>query len=528
MLPRLQRQYKGELRLKPRNALIGVFDKTGIEELCRCFSGHDIIIYATGKTSDFLRSKGIEVKPVSSLTGFNELLDGRVKTLHPAIFSGILALRDDSGHMKQLEKLGFPPFDIVVSNLYPFEQALSEQKHVMDEMLELIDIGGVAITRAAAKNYRSVAIVTDIGQYHGLEQQLDRNGGELDADYLKLLAVHAFERTAAYDADISTFLRGDVGTFGDNLIIHGKKGMDLKYGENPFQRAAAYKTGIRGQISVINAIVEGGKELSFNNILDLDIALEMTHEFSEPCAIVVKHANPSGVGVDSKQSKALEFAYESDAVSAYGCVIGLNRKMDLESANFLRGKFVDAIIAPGYDKDAMQLLSKRKKLRILTLEGMENNFSNQELDLRRIRGGYLAQTTGVPELSSESILTVTKRRATEEELAGLLFGWKVVRYLWSNAIVLSRSNRTVGIGAGQSSRVDAVRIAIEKSLGNSKGSVMASDAFFPFRDGLDEAAAGGVTAVIQPGGSIRDEEVIASADEHNIAMLFTGQRLFRH
>lgn len=489
---------------------------------------HGIVLYATGKTSDFLLSKGLDVKSVSSLTGFTELLDGRVKTLHPAVFSGILALRENSEHMKQIKELGFPPFDIVVSNLYPFEEGLQKEKHVLEEMLELIDVGGVAMTRAAAKNYRSVAIVTDIDQYKEMETALNKGGGELDASYLKSLAIQAFERTAGYDSDIAAFLKGSEKSFGKNLILHARKSMDLKYGENPFQRAAAYKTPGSAGISVLDSSVHQGKELSYNNILDLDMALEMSLGFSEPCAIVVKHANPSGAGVDAKQSKALEYAYESDAVSAYGCVIGLNRRMEVESAKFLSGKFVDAIIAPGYEDEALQMLSKRKKLRILTLEGMEKSAAPPEIDLRRIRGGYLAQTTGVPDLRITELRTVTKRKPTEEEMEGLLFGWKVVRFLWSNAIVLSKGKHTVGIGAGQSSRVDAVKIAIEKGLTHSNGSVMASDAFFPFRDGIDEAARGGVTAVIQPGGSIRDEEVIASAEEHNMAMLFTGQRLFRH
>lgn len=510
------------------NALVSVYDKSGLEELCRSLSSHGANIYATGKTSEFIKSKGFEVKGISNLTGFTDLLDGRVKTLHPAVFSSLLALRDNREHMQQLSEMGIPRIDMVVSNLYPFDKVLHRGGATLDEMLELIDIGGVALTRAAAKNYRSVAAVTSVDQYPMVIRQLEENSGMLTEDFLKSLAVSAFARTAGYDAEIASFLGGSENEFGENLFIHAKKKMDLRYGENPFQKAAVYRAFNGGSTSVLDASVEGGKELSFNNLLDLNIALEMAVDFRNPCAIIVKHANPSAVAEGDSILDALSSAYESDALSAYGCVIGSNRKIDLECARFLGKKFVDAIIAPDYEPEALELLNRRKKMRVLKLEGMSREKLTDETDIRRIVGGYLAQTTAVPELDPSSVRTVTKRRATEGELQSLLFGWKVVRFLWSNAVVLSRGRCTTGIGAGQSSRVDAVKIAVEKSRGASRGSVMASDAFFPFRDGIDEAARGGVTAVLQPGGSIRDAEVIEAADEHGIAMLFTGQRLFRH
>lgn len=514
--------------IKPNNALISVYNKAGLEELCRCFAAHDIVIYATGKTMDFLRSSGISAKPVSEMTGFSELLSGRIKTLHPAVFASILAIRGNSEHLKQLEKMGIPLFDIVVSNLYPFEQTLAEGGQTETELMEMVDIGGVALTRAAAKNHKDVAIITDIGQYGRLIEEMESGSGQLSEGYLKQLAAQAFERTASYDYTIASSLLENGGQFGESLVIRARKKMDLRYGENPFQAAAVYRSSDEGGLSVLDATNIGNKELSFNNILDLNIALEMAVSFEQPCAIIVKHANPSAVAAAPELSTAVQEAYESDALSAYGCIIGLNREMDEKCAHLLSGKFVDAIIAPSYSRSALETLTMRKKLRLLSLEGMKERQVTHDLDVRRVMGGYLAQTTQVPDLKREQLKVVSKRKPTEQEVESLMFGWKVVRFLWSNAIVLSKGSRTVGVGAGQSSRVDAVRIAVQKSRGASKGSVMASDAFFPFRDGIDEAANGGVTAVMQPGGSIRDSEVIEAADEHRMAMLFTGQRLFRH
>ena len=514
--------------IRPRNALISVFDKTGIADLCRCFTRHGISLQATAKTLEYLQSEGIVAEPLSSLTGFSEMLGGRVKSLHPAVFASILALRGSEEHMSQLKSLGIAATDIVVSNLYPFENALMQGEHTEDQMLELIDVGGVALARAAAKNYRNVAVVTDVRQYGKVIEELDSHNGEFTEALLKSLSIQAFERIAGYDASIAAHLRGESDIFGENLFIRARKKMDLRYGENPFQKAAVYRTYDGKTLSILDASVFEGKELSFNNILDLNVALEMARCFPDPSAIIVKHANPAGVAVSRELHTAVESAYEADALSAYGCVIGVNRKVDVRSAQFLSRKFIDALIAPGYEQEAFNILSKKKKMRLLTLEGMDRTAVQDEIDVRHVMGGYLAQTTAVPELSRNALKTVTKRIPTESELESLLFGWKVVRFLWSNAIVLSKGTCTTGIGAGQSSRVDAVKLAVEKGKGASAGSVMASDAFFPFRDGIDEAAKGGVTAVIQPGGSIRDEEVIESANENGMAMLFTGQRLFRH
>jgi phosphoribosylaminoimidazolecarboxamide formyltransferase/IMP cyclohydrolase len=511
------------------NALISVHDKEGIHDFSTELQKYGINLYATDSTAAYLEKNGIAVKHLSDITGFSDLLGGRVKTLHPSVFASILAVRKDPKHMKQLASLNMPPIDMVVSNLYPFEAAALKSQGDLESLLEEIDIGGVSLIRAAAKNFQSVAVVVERKQYGQVIQEMEKNKGLLTENFLKELCLAAFQKTAYYDSVIADSLGGKFGIAGfpEKLVLNGVIKTELKYGENPYQSAAAYTKWNSGTGSILSAEIDCGKSLSYNNILDANIAAEIISDFSCPCAVVVKHANPCGVATADTVLEALSTAYEADTQSAYGSVIAVNRKMSAECAAYLTGKFVEVIAAPGYDAEAIELLRKKKKLRVLTC-GERHASNGRDVDIKRIVGGYIIQSVEKPEIKSEDLKIVTRRAPSDEEIKSMLFATKIVRYLWSNAIVLARGTRTVGIGAGQSSRVDAVRIAVSKSRGDSPGSVMASDAFFPFRDGIDEAVKGGITAVIQPGGSIRDEEVIKVADENDIAMVFTGIRLFRH
>ncbi len=511
------------------NALISVHDKEGIHDFSTGLQKFGINIYATDSTAAYLEKNGITVTHLSDITGFSNLLGGRVKTLHPSVFAAILAVRKDANHMKQLASLNMPPIDMVVSSLYPFEATALESQGELERLLEEIDIGGISLIRAAAKNFPSVAAVTERRQYGQVIQEMEKNKGLLTENFLKELCLTAFQKTAYYDSVIADSLSGKFGIAGfpEKLVLNGIIKAELKYGENPYQSAAAYTKWNSGAGSVLSAEVDGGKSLSYNNILDINIAAEIVSDFSAPCAVVVKHANPCGVATADTALEALSIAYEADTQSAYGSAIAMNRTVSKECASYLTGKFVEVIAAPGYDTEAIELLRKKKKLRILKC-GERCASNGREVDIRRIMGGYLVQSVEKPEIKSNDLKIVTRRAPSEEEVESMLFATKIVRYLWSNAIVLARGTGTVGIGAGQSSRVDAVRIAVSKSRGASPGSVMASDAFFPFRDGIDEAVKGGITAVIQPGGSIRDEEIIKVADENDIAMVFTGIRLFRH
>ncbi|MBX8635202.1 MAG: bifunctional phosphoribosylaminoimidazolecarboxamide formyltransferase/IMP cyclohydrolase [Thermoplasmata archaeon] len=485
--------------------------------------------YATDSTGAYLETHGINVRRISDITGFSNLLDGRVKTLHPSIFASILAVRGDPEHMKQLSSLNMPPIDIVVSDLYPFESAVREPNRRLEHMLENIDIGGVSLIRAAAKNFQNVAVVTEKRQFKEVVQDLEKNGGSFSDHLLRELCISAYRKTAYYDSVIAEALSGMLGIdgFPERLTLNGALKTGLKYGENPYQRAASYTKWNSGDDSILSAEIDGGKELSYNNLLDVNMAVELISGFSLPGAVVVKHANPCGVATADDAFKALSSAFETDTLSAYGSVIAVNRNLNAESASYLSGKFVEVIVAPGYDTEALGILRKKKKLRIITYRGKPAR-EGSNFDVRRVIGGYLVQSVETPEVLNSDLKIVTKRAPTDEEMAGLLFATRIVRFLWSNAIVLASGTKTVGIGAGQSSRVDAVKIAVSKSCGKSRGSVMGSDAYFPFRDGIDEAANGGVTAVMQPGGSIRDAEVIRAADENDMAMVFTGIRLFRH
>lgn len=524
---------------KIRRAIISVTDKTGVVEFAKELSGLGVEIISTGGTAELMQKAGINVMPISSYTGFPEMLDGRLKTLHPKIHGGILGIRGNARHVKEMESYGIPPIDMVVVNLYAFENAVAKGC-TLEEAIENIDIGGPTMIRAAAKNHNDVAVVVDPADYGGIIKEMKEKKGALCAPTRFTLAQKVFRLTARYDAAISNYL-GTIPDlpevespkrFPDTYTVQFEKVQDLRYGENPHQSAAFYRRSHPGGSGLSGAKKVQGKELSYNNILDLSAALQIVSEFNEPSAVIIKHNNPCGVAV-SKDGilAAYEKAYATDKTSAFGGIVGFNRIVTKEVAATLTQIFLEAIIAPGYDKDALGVLGAKKNLRVLDVgkikkETQPNAF---DFDIKRVEGGMLLQT---PDSESASDLkTVTVRAPDEKELEDLLFAWNVCKFVKSNAIIFAKGGATVGIGAGQMSRIDSTRIAVMKAADAGlavKGSVLASDAFFPFRDNVDMAAQNGVTAIIQPGGSIKDAEVINAADEHGIAMVFTGIRHFRH
>ncbi len=516
--------------VKIERAIISVSDKEGIVDFSKKLVDRGVEIISTGGTASLLEKNGIKTRAVADVTGFPEMLDGRVKTLHPKIFAGLLARRDLPEHMEQIQKMGIGKIDMVVVNLYPFKQTVLRQGAALEEIIENIDIGGPSMIRAAAKNYGSVAVVTNPARYGSILSEMEASGNQLDETTLKTLMLEAFRTTATYDSMISQYLGGVFPSekFPSTLNIGFEKSMDLRYGENPEQTAAFYVDPFSKGVSVPGSEKLHGKELSYNNILDLESALELLREFERPTAVVIKHTNPCGIASSDKISDAFEIAYNVDPLAAYGCVIGLNRDVDLKTAEMVSSHFVDCVIAPGYDAEAQELLQKKKNIRLLRTNGPIVHDAKPENKMKRVKGGILVQTNDLVKVDRETLKVVTKRAPTEAEVGSMLFAWKVVKHVWSNAIILSKGEQAVGIGAGQMSRVDSSMIACHKAGEKARGSVMASDAFFPFRDGIDEAANNGVTAIIQPGGSIRDEEVIKAADEHGMAMVFTGVRVFRH
>ncbi len=479
--------------------------------------------FASEGTAKALKAAGLPVKTVSEYTGQPEGLGGRVKTLHPRIFAGILAPRGDE---PELSAWGAVPLDLVVSNLYPFESVAAKPDVSMAEAIENIDIGGVALIRAAAKNASRVGIVVKPSRY---PEVLDayRKEGALPAHLREALALDAFEYTSRYDAAIYNFLWRKKGlALPPALRIAYEKAADLRYGENPYQKAAFYRDPAAAKPNVASLEQLHGRELSYNNLADLEAALRIASEFSETAAVVIKHGNPSGVAVRASLAAAYADAHAADERSAYGCVVGLNRKVDLATAKAMKGHFVEAIVAPDYDADTLTRLRTRKNLRLV-----RTNLPfrpNPEVEMVKVSGGILVQTSQYPEIHPESFKTVTKVASAPADSADIVFGMQVSKYVKSNSIVLVRDRVTVGIGAGQMSRVDSVILACLKAGARARGSVLVSDAFFPFRDGIDEAAKAGVRVIAQPGGSIRDQEAIDACDEHGIAMVFTGMRLFRH
>jgi phosphoribosylaminoimidazolecarboxamide formyltransferase/IMP cyclohydrolase len=516
---------------KVSRALISVSDKTGVVELARHLSAAGLEILSTGGTARALASAGVPVREVSDFTGAPEILDGRVKTLHPRVHGGILG-RPTPAHRAEMQKAGLVPIDLVVVNLYPFRETVARGAP-FDEVIENIDIGGPAMIRSAAKNHERVAVIVDPADYAVVLREIDAEG-EISAATRFRLARKAFAHTAAYDGAIASHL-GRLATpdapladFPEALVISGTLTRALRYGENPHQKAAFYALdGAAVAPSLARAEVLQGKELSYNNLLDLDAAMRLCAEFAGAAAAIVKHNNPCGVALsDSGIADAYRRARETDPVSAFGGIVAVNRTVDAELARELSETFLECVIAPGYAPEALALLGVKKNLRLLAGEIAPD--AAGAFELRSVAGGFLVQTRDRDTASAAAAKVISKRAPTAAELADLDFAWRVCKHVKSNAIVFAAGGRTLGIGAGQMSRVDSVRIAVSKARAPLAGSVVASDAFFPFRDGVDEAAKAGAVAAIQPGGSVRDVEAIAAADEHGMAMVATGERHFRH
>ena len=506
-----------------RRALISVYDKSGLLDFARALADLDVEIVASGGTARALRDTGLAVIEVSDLTGFPEVLGGRVKTLHPAIHASILA-RPTAEHEAELAKLGLKPIDLVVANLYPFAETIAKPGVTLDEIVEQIDIGGVALLRAAAKNFARVGVVVDPKDYATVTEEL-REKSELSESTRRLLAYKAFAHSANYDATISRYLYA-IGFGGSDLpqtiSFSFEKLQDLRYGENPHQKAALYRES-GANYGLPQAKVLQGKALSYNNIVDAEAAWAVTEEFEEPAVTIIKHNNPCGTAVAADIVTAYKEALASDPVSAFGSIISVNRVVDSALVRALGDLFVEVLLAPGYTDDALALLGKRQNLRVLV---MPSDASRPAYDLRKIIGGGLVYTPDYGDV--ERLEVVTKKQPTEAEMQSLRFAWKVAKHVKSNAIVFAQGTATVGVGAGQMSRVDSTWLAARKAGERAKGAVLASDAMFPFADGIDEAHKAGVTAIIQPGGSIRDGEVVAAADKYGMAMVLTGMRHFLH
>ncbi len=507
---------------KIERVLISVTDKTGIVEFARELHAMGVQLISTGGTARMIRESGTPVSDVSEVTGFPEMLDGRVKTLHPKVAGGILAIRGRADHMAALAEQEILPIDMVVVNLYRFEEVAAKQGARLEELIENIDIGGPSMIRAAAKNYQDVAVVVSPSDYAGIVGEMRANGMALSHETKWRLARNAFRTTADYDTAIAARLAREdqPGPLPEDLSLRARKLMALRYGENPHQQAALYGTPGKG---IAGAEQLHGKELSYNNLVDLDAAWQLVCEFADPAAAIIKHTNPCGCAEAGSLAAAYRSAYECDPVSAYGGVVGLNREVDAETAGELAKTFLEAIAAPGYTPEALAILKGKKNLRLMRVApGLD------PLVVKSISGGYLAQTADSAKLDRSAAVVKTKRAPSDDEWKALEFGWKVAKHVKSNAIVYSRAGQIVGVGAGQMSRVDSVKIGAMKAVLPLAGTVVASDAFFPFPDGVEEAVKNGATAFIQPGGSVRDEEVIAAADRLGVAMVFTGVRHFRH
>ncbi len=522
-------------------ALISVSDKTGLIDFARKLTAYGFALLSTGGTARALRDAGLGVEDVAEFTGFPEMLDGRVKTLHPKIHAGLLARRDDPDHQRQMERHGLRAIDLLVVNLYPFEATAARPGASFEELIENIDIGGPTLVRAAAKNFTGVGVITSPSDYEEVARELESTR-QLSLATRWELARRSFDRIAAYDAAIAATLarvqlQGEVwhytpagreGEFPESLALRYRKLSSLRYGENPHQRAALY-----GDPQDPSGLVWGrclqGKELSYNNWVDLDACWALAGEFEAPAAAIIKHTNPAGCATADTLEEAWRRALACDPVSAFGSVVGINRKLDADTAREISKLFVECIAAPGYDAEALHILSAKKQLRLVEVPApAPSRPATAAWRLKTVPGGVLAQDDDRASLDPAQLKVVTKRAPTAEEMASLEFGWKVAKHVKSNAIVLTRGTQTVGVGAGQMSRVDSVRLAVMKAQSPVQGTVLASDAFFPFPDGVEEAARNGVTAVMQPGGSVRDAEVIAACDQHGLAMVFTGFRHFRH
>jgi len=516
---------------KIQRAILSVTDKSGLVDFARKLAEFGVELISTGGTARLLRDSGIAVKDISELTGFPEMLDGRVKTLHPKVHGGILYRREDCGHRAAVAQHGIPAIDMVVVNLYAFEKTAAKPGVHFDELIENIDIGGPSMIRSAAKNFQDVAVVTSPSDYAAIAEEMAREGGSLSRETKWRLAQKAFATTAAYDSAIASTLERVGGDFTlhaaegfpQTLRLSFQKKMDLRYGENPHQKAAMYADATGAGVGVASARQLQGKELSYNNIVDLQAAWDLALDFDEPVCAIIKHTNPCGTATGKTLAEAYARALECDPVSAYGGVIGVNRTVDAAAAREMAKLFLEIIAAPAFDEGAKAAFASKKNLRLVEVPAGQQNWV-----LKDISGGILVQDSDLHKLNEADLKVVTRRPPTPEEKRALLFAWKVCKHVKSNAILYARDGQTVGVGAGQMSRVDSCKLGAMKAQLPLKGTVAASDAFFPFPDGVEEIAKAGATAIIQPGGSVRDQEVIDAADRLGLAMIFTGVRHFRH
>ncbi len=521
-----------------KRALLSVSDKTGLVDFGRALAARGVELLSTGGTAKALRDAGLVVRDVAEVTGFPEMMDGRVKTLHPVVHGGLLALRDDAGHLASMQEHGIGAIDLVVVNLYPFEETVAKGA-AYAEVIENIDIGGPAMIRSAAKNHGFVSVIVDVEDYGPYLAELEENDGQTRYALRQRLAETAYARTAAYDTAVSTWMADEVGGVPRRRSFGGTLAQELRYGENPHQSAAFYTDG-SARAGVASARQHQGKELSYNNINDTDAAFELVSEFDPadgPAVAIIKHANPCGVARGATLAEAYARAFDCDRTSAFGGIIALNQTLDAATAEAITGIFTEVVIAPDADADAIAIFAAKKNLRLLTTGGLADPTAPR-LAPRQVSGGWLVQDRDVGRIRREDLKVVTKRAPSEQEMSDMLFAWTVAKHVKSNAIIYVKDGATVGVGAGQMSRVDSTRIAARKAVDMAEvfglpapltqGSVVASDAFFPFADGLITAAEAGATALIQPGGSMRDDEVIAAADDAGLAMIFTGLRHFRH
>ncbi|WLD93738.1 bifunctional phosphoribosylaminoimidazolecarboxamide formyltransferase/IMP cyclohydrolase [Alkalihalobacillus sp. AL-G] len=510
-----------------KRALISVSNKQGLIPFVEGLIEQGVEIVSTGGTKKTIEDEGLNVTGISDVTGFPEIMDGRVKTLHPMIHGGLLAMRDNESHLSQMREHGIEMIDLVVVNLYPFKETISRLDVSYEEAIENIDIGGPSMLRAAAKNHKYVTVATDPADYGLILGELKLNGA-VELETRKRLAAKVFRHTAAYDALIAQYLTESVGEeYPESYTATYTKKQALRYGENPHQQAAFYEEPIGASSSIAKAVQLHGKELSYNNINDADAALEMIREFSEPAVVAVKHTNPCGVGVGNVLSEAYDQAYKADPVSIFGGIVATNQAVDAETAQKMREIFLEIIIAPSYTEEALAILKEKKNLRLLEVPIVANS-DQASSRIRTVSGGALVQQEDRFGFDQADLKIATKREPTEKEWADLKLAWKIVKHVKSNAIILAKENRTIGVGAGQMNRVGAAKIAIEQAGDQIEGSALASDAFFPMNDTVEAAAKAGVTAIIQPGGSIRDQESIDKADEYGIAMVLTGIRHFKH
>ncbi|TAG82216.1 MAG: bifunctional phosphoribosylaminoimidazolecarboxamide formyltransferase/IMP cyclohydrolase PurH [Betaproteobacteria bacterium] len=521
---------------KITRALISVSDKTGLVEFAKTLSKHGVELLSTGGSAKTLRDAGLQVTDVGGYTGFPEMLDGRVKTLHPKVHGGILANRLLPAHMSAVEGAKIPLIDLVVVNLYPFRETVAKPNCSLEDAIENIDIGGPTMVRAAAKNWEGVAIVVDAGDYEYLSAEMNDNAGALSRKTRFALAKKAFSHTASYDAAISNYLTcreldGEVRAYPDVLTLQWHKAQDMRYGENPHQSAAFYRDETPAKGTLARYTQLQGKELSYNNVADADAAWECVRSFDETCCVIVKHANPCGVALGANALEAYQRAFATDPTSAFGGIIAFNTAVDAQTLEAVSKQFVEVLIAPDYSADALELAAKKANVRVLKVAIEKLSTSANALELKRVGGGVLAQSADTHQLDASALKVVTAKAPDRTQLRDMQFVWKVAQFVKSNAIVFAKDGQTLGIGAGQMSRLDSARIAKIKAEAAGltlQGSVAASDAFFPFRDGLDVLADAGAIAVIQPGGSMRDQEVIDAANERGVAMVTTGVRHFRH